>query len=133
MSFNGNNHKLPCAHKALRQPTPETLKLVKLYLFNPLDIFFCRRGPGNRGEHGVHHPDLQRGELQEGRDALPGRGRSGVPELSHLHRGKYCPIKMISKRFLVKSYGSKSLGILGSAKRWSPGCVNALGKARQKW
>ena len=30
--------------------------------------------------------------------------------------------------------GAKPIFALqGSAKRWSPGCVNAAGKARQKW
>ena len=25
------------------------------------------------------------------------------------------------------------VGLQGSAERWAPGCVNAAGKARQKW
>ena len=44
-------------------------------------------------------------------------------------------IKLIVKYFRLNRGTHVSIGcvIQGSAKRWVPGCVNAEGKARQKW
>ena len=49
-----------------------------------------RRDPRHLGECGLHHTHLQRGELQEDWDIVSRRSRSGIPELSHLHRGENC-------------------------------------------
>ena len=33
----------------------------------------------------------------------------------------------------TKAEAGRRLTVQGSVKRWSPGCVNAAGKVRQKW
>ena len=53
---------------------------------------------------------------QEAREAVANRA---APEIHE--------IEETVVRFLTEE------SVRGSAKRWAPGCVNAAGKARQKW
>ena len=63
---------------------------------------------------------------------------AGLPALPTLPPGLIPPVSMSSSEDLshqvrIRYRGHLNPNLQGSAKRWSPGCVNDAGKARQKW
>ena len=53
---------------------------------------------------------------------------------ARLSEGSGFPLSdKVKKEGAVKKVPSALLAVQGTAKRWSPGCVNAPGKARQQW
>ena len=54
-----------------------------------------------------------------------------LTETTSCHVGKRKRIDWVRDTACTK--GGNVYTVQGSAKRWSPGCVNAASKARQKW
>ena len=62
------------------------------------------------------------------------QGEGVRPVLANEARSGDClPMQPTRGRGEMFSYKATAAYLLGSARRWSPGYVNAAGKARQKW